>query len=82
MDEVLQQFDENEMMFGRQLDKNTGKGTNTIVYVQKNKLDTDGLVPLSDETEEDKPVTIKDTDKELINGYWYVKIADLKFGSV
>lgn len=24
----------------------------------------------------------KDTDKELINGYWYVKIADLKFGSV
>jgi type I site-specific restriction-modification system R (restriction) subunit len=24
----------------------------------------------------------KDTNKELINGYWYVKISDLKFGSV
>ncbi|MGB1269879.1 MAG: hypothetical protein ACPG45_09080 [Flavobacteriaceae bacterium] len=30
-----------------------------------------------------RPRTIwKDTDKELINGYWYVKISDLKFGSV
>lgn len=30
-----------------------------------------------------RPRTIwKDTDKELIKGYWYVKISDLKFGSV
>lgn len=65
MEAVPQQFNENEMMFGRELDRKTGKGTNTIVYVQKNKLDTDGLVPLSDETKEDKPVTIKGTDDEL-----------------
>ena len=65
MDEALTQFDENEMIFGRQLDKDTGKGTNTIVYVQKNKLNREGLVPLSDETEEDKPVTKQDnTDLE------------------
>ncbi len=32
---------------------------------------------------EHRPRTIwKDTDKELINGYWYVKISDLKFGGV
>ena len=64
MGDVLQQFDENEMIFGIQLDKNTSKGTNKIVYVQKNKLNREGLVPLSDLTE-DRPVTKQDdTDLE------------------